>query len=236
MTIKDSNRRLRAVDLFQQITELKRFYGLVASPPADAFALFAWEVASLNAPPGGRDAAMAALRRFRALTPDAVRRAPRAALERAFSACGPSLDLRISAFLAGADVFRRLPRLVSALRGRLFSARRALRALPHLDPAGAHRMLLFAGGHAVMPVDSRVLRVAVRLGLAADDRKPTQRSVRRALSSLLEGDVDAVRAAFVYLSHHGAVTCTTRDPHCGVCPLLRDCPYGSGREQKGDAG
>ena len=37
------------------------------------------------------------------------------------------------------------------------------------------------------------------------------------------------RRAFLYLSHHGAATCTEADPHCGVCPLLDDCPEGKRR-------
>jgi adenine-specific DNA glycosylase len=36
------------------------------------------------------------------------------------------------------------------------------------------------------------------------------------------------------LSNHGATTCTERDPHCAVCPLIRDCPYGRKRLQNSD--
>jgi len=33
----------------------------------------------------------------------------------------------------------------------------------------------------------------------------------------------------VYLTHHAAVTCDDKEPHCHVCPLKSDCPYGQSR-------
>ena len=39
----------------------------------------------------------------------------------------------------------------------------------------------------------------------------------------------AYRRAFTYLNHHGAATCTDADPHCHICPLLKDCPEGRRR-------
>ena len=91
-------------------------------------------------------------------------------------------------------------------------------------------MLLFAADHRVLPVDARVGRVgrAARLRRGSDgDFAKTARSVQRALSRELPRDADAFRRAFLYLSHHGAATCTERDPHCAVCPLLTDCPDGT---------
>ena len=40
---------------------------------------------------------------------------------------------------------------------------------------------------------------------------------------------DAYRRAFLYLSHHGAATCTEAEPHCPICPVLKDCPEGRAR-------
>jgi A/G-specific adenine glycosylase len=203
---------------------LKRFYGLVPLPPSDPFALFAWDVLSRKASPAGRDAALAALRRMHVLTPDAVTRAPRATLEAAVAQAGPSVERRLDALRAGAEVFRRQRALPDTIRGPLASARRSLRRLTQLDAAGAHRMLLFAGGHALLPVDAGVRRVALRLGYG-HPKVLSARGVRRALGSLLGGDLDACRRAFVYLSHHAALTCTERDPHCSVCPLAAECPW-----------
>ena len=223
MTIQDnpdgsSKERLRA-----QIVELQRFYGLIPMPPGDPFALFAWEVLARKALPAGRDAALAALRKAHILTPDAVVRAPRAALETAVAAAGPSRELRLDALRAGAEVFRRNRTLPAAIRGPLSGARRSLRLLGQLDAAGAHRMLLFAGDHPVMPADPRVLRVAARLGYVSVEKQSVRRA-RRQLGALLGADRDALRRAAVYLSHHGSLTCTEREPHCRVCPLALECP------------
>ena len=193
-------------------------------PPNDPFALFAWEVLSKKASPAGRDAALAALRKVHVLTPDSVTRAPRATLEAAVSAAGGSVELRLDALREGAEVFRRHRALPEALRGSLAAARRSLKVLTQLDVAGAHRMLLFAGDQAIMPVDGGVRRVAQRLGYTHPGQDRSTRGVRQVLGSLLGGDLDACRRAFVYLSHHAALTCTERDPHCRVCPLAPDCP------------
>ena len=53
--------------------------------------------------------------------------------------------------------------------------------------------------------------------------------VRDAVVRELPPTVDAFRRAFLYLSNHGSATCTEADPHCPVCPLLKDCPEGKAR-------
>lgn len=189
--------------------------------------LFVWEVLSMKTTPGRRDAAWKALKRARALTPDAVARVPQAKLEAALTAAGPYVEQRLSAIRAGADIFRRR-NLSAAVRAPIAAARRALKPLAQLGDGGAHRMLLFAAHRPVLPIDARVHRVARRLGYA-DRGRTSARALRRALTDALPCDIDALRRAYVYLSHHGAVTCTEADPHCTVCPLLPECPEGKRR-------
>jgi endonuclease III len=93
-------------------------------------------------------------------------------------------------------------------------------------------MLLFAGDHAIVPVDAGVRRVAMRLGYGRPGKVLSVRSVRRVLGSLLRGDLGACRRAFVYLSHHASLTCTEREPHCRVCPLAPECPEALGALQR----
>ena len=207
---------------------LRQFYGRLPEPPRDPFAYFVWEVLSTETVPAKRDAAFAALKRIPALTPDALWRAPQAKIDAAVTLAGPYREQRLQALRSGVDRFRRSPSLPAAIRGRLPAARRALRAFPHLSESGARRMLLYTANHLVFPVDARVARVAARLGYgeADGDAKHRARSVQRALGHELPGELDAVRRAFLYLSHHGAATCAERDPHCGVCPLVGECPYG----------
>ena len=220
---------------------LEAFYGLMPAPPRDPFIFFVWEVLSAHSTPQKRDAAMAALRRHRALTPDAMWRSPQKKLEDSVALAGPYTEQRLRALRTGVEVFRRTPDLPAIVRGPLRAARRALRPLPQLGETGAHRMLLFTADHPVLPVDAHISRVASRLGYGEphDQFRRQARSVQQALIRELTGrthgsaaatpPIDACRTTFLYLSHHGAATCTEADPHCGVCPLLQDCPEGSAR-------
>ena len=200
-------------------------------PPHDPFALFVWEVLSVHSAPRKRDAALAALKRMRALTPDAMWRAPQKRLEESVALAGPYLEQRIKALRTGVDVFRRSPDLAKIIRGPVRDARRALAPLPQLGEVGARRMLLFAGDHAILPVDARITRVGLRLGYGTigGDFRTSSRSVQVAMTSEIEPSVEAVRRAFLYFSHHGAATCTEAEPHCTVCPLVKECPTGQSR-------
>jgi endonuclease-3 len=213
------------------LDRLQAFYGALPTPPRDPFRLFVWEVLSVHSTPRKRDAALAALKRIPALTPDSMWRAPQKKLEASVTAAGPYAEQRLKALRTGVDLFRRTPKMAAVIRGPLPAARRALRGLPQMGEGGAYRMLLFAAGHPVLPVDSRVSRVARRLGFGEQqsDFARTARSVRDAVSATLPSDVAAFQRAFLYLEHHGGATCTEADPHCAVCPLLEDCPEGRRR-------
>jgi endonuclease-3 len=214
------------------LNSLRAFYGPLPPPPQDPFTLFVWEVMSAHSTPRKRDAALAALKRMRAMTPDAMWRAPQKKLEASVKLAGPYAENRLQALRTGVDVFRRSPRLPAIIRGPLLAARRALKPLPQLGEAGAHRVLLFAADHAVLPADARVTRVGKRLGYGEphSDFRKESRSVQDALTRELPlSSVDAFRRAFLYLSHHGGATCTEADPHCPICPLLQDCPEGKRR-------
>src|SRR5256712_10824236 len=210
---------------------LRKFYGALPKPPRDPFTLFVWEVLSMHSTPQKRDAALGALKRIPALTPDAMWRAPQKKLEESVRRAGPYGEQRLRALRTGVDIFRRTPKLPSIIRGPVTSARRALKGLPQMGEGGAHRMLLFAADRPVLPVDARVSRVARRLGYgeAHADFKKTSRSVQAAIEPELSATTTVYRRAYLYLSHHGAATCTEADPHCGVCPLLDDCPEGKRR-------
>ena len=215
------------------LNALQTFYGLLPSPPHDPFTLFVWEVLSVHSTPRKRDAAMAALKRIPALTPDAMWRAPQKKLEQSVTLAGPYAENRLRALRSGVELFRRSPELPATIRGPLAPARRALKPFPQLGETGAHRMLLFAADQVILPVDSRINRVGQRLGYgdAAGDFKKQSRSVQAALTRELTASADVYRHAFLYLSHHGGATCTEADPHCSICPLLRDCPDGQKRLQ-----
>jgi endonuclease III len=212
--------------LQSSLDALQRFYGMLPVPPRDAFALFVWEVMSVHSTPRKRDAAMKALKRARALTPDAMWRLPQKKLDEIVLSAGPYVEQRLRALRTGVDMFRRTPNLPAIVRGPATTARRALKGMPQMGEGGAYRMLLFAADHAVLPVDSRVNRVARRLGYgeAHADFAKSARTIRAAVTTELPATADAYRRAYLYLSHHGATTCTETNPRCAICPLARDCP------------
>jgi endonuclease-3 len=215
------------------VGELKTFYGTLPTPPGDPFQLFVWEVLSVHSAPRKRAAAMGALKRHRALTPDSMWRVAQKKLEDSVRLAGPYLEQRVNALRTGVDIFRRTPNLPAVIRGPLPAARRALKGLPQMGEGGAYRMLLFAAGHAVFPVDARVSRVACRLGYGEKQTtfSKTARAIRDAVSAELLDSLGAYRRAYVYFDHHGTATCSEADPHCHVCPLLTDCPEGKARSR-----
>jgi len=196
---------------------LERFYGPLPQPPDDPFALFVWEVLGVHTTTTRREAAMGALRRIPALTPDSMGRTPRARLETAVALAGPYRDERLRALSAGIDVFRRNRDLPEALRGDIAAARQALALLPHLSAVSGQWLLLFAGRHPLLPDDPHVQRVLARLrrdaGLLTQD---------------LGGVLTAVQRATLYFAHHGRATCRESDPLCRICPLRADCPFPNG--------
>jgi endonuclease III len=216
-------------DLLQR---LRDFYGPLTPPPHDVFGCYVWEVMNFHAAPAKRDAAIAGLRRIPALTPDAIWKAPLGKLEAATVLAGPYLDERVRALRTGADVFRRQPQLTTAVSRSTLSGRRALRALPQLGDAAAYRVLLYAGGHAVMPIDPNTTRVITRLGYVppSPHGREQVRRVRRALSRLISRQIETIGRSILLLEHHGQATCLEYDPHCHICPLRGGCPTGQRRE------
>ena len=197
------------------LNALQKFYGVLPPPPRDPFTLFVWEVLSVHSTPRKRDAALAALKRIRALTPDAMWRAPQKKLEESVALAGPYLEKRLQALRTGVDLFRRSPNLPKMIRGPLPAARRALKPLPQLGETGAHRMLLFAADQAILPVDARVSRVGAAARVRRGGRRLQEAGALgpgRAARASCRASADAYRRAFLYLSHHGGATCTESRP------------------------
>ena len=214
------------------VDRLAAFYGPLPAPPADAFGYFVWEVLGTKTTAGRRDAAMAALRRAPALTPDSLRKLPRGRLEAILRQCGPFVDERVAALDAAVSVFRRQPHFATRIAGPLREAWTAASDLPHLGRAGALRLLLFTGSSTVVPVDASLVRLATRLGLVADRANVVRlaRDVRRALDARVPADLTGRRRVILYLSHHASQTCVEASPHCGVCPVREACRHASHTE------
>ena len=99
-------------------------------------------------------------------------------------------------------------------------ARDWLTELHGVGPKTASCVLLFSLDRPVMPVDTHVHRVALRLGLV-----PERTSAERA-HELLEVQVPANRMyeAHMLFIQHGRRTCIARRPRCRACVLVQWCP------------
>ena len=117
------------------------------------------------------------------------------------------------------------------LKRPLAEARRELARYPSIGEAGAERILLLCGSHAVLGLDSNALRVLLRLGYGRDlarwDR--TYREVQTAASAELPATIGARQRAFLLLRRHGQTLCRRSAPRCVACPLVVDCPTGRDR-------
>jgi endonuclease III len=96
-----------------------------------------------------------------------------------------------------------------------------LQSLPGVGPKTAKCVLLFSLGREVLPVDTHVRRVAVRLGLVAPDVS------YGALHTVLENVVPRKdRYAFhVNAVAHGRTLCLARTPRCRLCLLRHICRF-----------
>ena len=203
--------------MFELMDRLERFYGPLPMPPADPFAFYVWNVLGGRTSRTRRDAAIAALRRIPALTPDSMAKAAHAKLEAAVALAGPYRDDRLRALTSGVDVFRRHRDLPGRLSSTIAAATEALALLPHLTAVSGQWLLLFAGHHPVLPDDPHVGRVLSRL-----QRDP------RAAAGELGSVLTAVQRSVLYLSHHGCSTCLELSPLCHICPLRQGCPFPEG--------
>jgi endonuclease III len=101
-----------------------------------------------------------------------------------------------------------------------------LTALPGVGAKTASCVLLFSLGMPVMPVDTHIHRIALRLELVGP------RVSADAAHPLLTAMTPPARMleAHLLLIEHGRRTCKARRPLCEQCVLLDLCPTGQGGE------
>jgi endonuclease-3 len=101
-------------------------------------------------------------------------------------------------------------------------AMRWLVALPGVGPKTASCVLLFSLDVPVMPVDTHIHRIALRVGLVPAG---TSADAAHALLTAMTPP-ERMLEAHLLLIRHGRVTCTARRPRCEECVLLDLCDYG----------
>ena len=169
------------------------------------------------------DRAYRALRR-RFPTWEGVLAARRAAVEAAIRSCGLSRQKAgaIQAFLAHLQATRGKLSLADLRRPGL-DVDRALAELSSIPGVGiktAAITLMFGCGADLCAVDTHLVRILRRLGIA-----PPKASPPRAFA-VLRPLVPAGRGIDLHLQliRHGRQTCKAGRPRCGECPLERMCP------------
>ena len=99
-------------------------------------------------------------------------------------------------------------------------AQRWLTSLPGVGPKTAACVLLFSLDRPVMPVDTHVHRVGMRLGLVSPDTTADQ--AHAIIGAGLTAD--ETYQAHMLLIRHGRETCKARNPRCAECVLNDICP------------
>jgi endonuclease III len=100
-----------------------------------------------------------------------------------------------------------------------------LTALPGVGPKTAACVLCFSFDRPVLPVDTHVHRIALRLGIVPPRTSPAR--TQAALTRLVPaGDVYATHMRMVA---HGRTLCRPTAPRCPECPLLALCREGGRR-------
>jgi endonuclease III len=100
-----------------------------------------------------------------------------------------------------------------------------LTALPGVGVKTASCVLLFSFGRPLMPVDTHVHRVALRVGLIPP--RTTAEAAHRRLAELTPPD--RMLEGHLLLIEHGRRTCRARAPACARCPLVAGCRYAAER-------
>lgn len=92
--------------------------------------------------------------------------------------------------------------------------------LPGVGRKTANVVLIKSFGINAMPVDTHVLRVSVRIGLASGK---TPEDVERELEFVIPESI--LGAAHFWLIEHGRKICSARSPKCSICPIIKWCRF-----------
>lgn len=173
--------------------------------------------------------AIANLRREGALTPEALRVAPREQLEEWIRPAGffrqkaERLQLFVEHLFARHD--GDLGRLLAAP---LPEARRELLTLKGVGPETADSILLYAGGLPSFVVDAYTRRLFGRLGLL-DPTAPYEH-IRAFFMACLPADPDLFNEYHALIVEQCKQLCRKRQPLCADCPLQEICPFAQSQQ------
>ena len=108
--------------------------------------------------------------------------------------------------------------LVEKHGGKIPHSREALEELPGVGRKTANVILSVLFGEKTIAVDTHILRIAPKIGLAAGT---TPETLEKELISVIPKEF--LQHAHHWLVLHGRYICTARNPKCGECCISRWC-------------
>lgn len=198
----------------------RRFHVEDWSAEMAPFAVLVSVVLSQNTTVANERRALARLREEVGLTPEAVARAPREAVEDALRPAGLYASKGRAIQAAAEYVLEELDGDLGRLLDRpTEEARDALMRLQGVGPKTADVVLNMAADAPTMPVDTHIRRLADRWEIGG----ASYASVTEALKERIPPDDR--RQAHLSLIRFGREICTARRPKCPVCPVAGHCPF-----------
>jgi endonuclease III len=98
-----------------------------------------------------------------------------------------------------------------------------LRRLGGVGPKTTACVLLFSCQKPILPVDTHVWRISIRLGLIG--KKVTADAAHDLLQALLPQDARTIYNFHKALLRHGQRICVFERPHCNKCSITDLCDY-----------
>ena len=118
------------------------------------------------------------------------------------------------------NIIKTRKRLVSDFNSKVPSIREELESLPGVGRKTANVVLNTAFGQDVIAVDTHILRVAKRIGLANGG---TPLAIEKQLDAVIPAKYK--KDAHHWLILHGRYICKARVPLCPKCPIRQYCEY-----------
>ena len=197
----------------------------------DPFQLGAWFILGQHARRNGQARAYDALRRAKGLTPGRLLDLPEVKLAAIAQAAGPYDDARAKDLYAFADqVEDKCGHGFDKILKSPAEARKVLENDLKRPREFVDFLLLYGGRFPIFPIDLRVARVAVRLGLAKSKSEKTldektYKDLQKTLESEAGKDPEALIRAHSVLVRHANDVCHAMAPACGQCALAAECAY-----------
>ena len=203
----------------------------------DPFEMIVWENVAYLVDDDRRRALFNALRRELGIDPTRILDCPGPVLTEIIKDGGMQPTQRAAKLQRAARLTLEIGRaeLRAAVRERPDDARRLLRKFPGIGEPGADKILLFMRSGPTLAPDSNGLRVLTRLGFCSEHKNyaATYRSALDATAPMLPRDFSWLIPAHLLLRKHGQAVCRRSEPHCGVCPLKKQCQWFRTRSHAG---